>query len=167
MPTNIKSVRDQVQAKCDNTKSPAILGIPMLSKIKSMSINAIIIWIFVLGYLWVNVHMQLIFFSGPPSAEQNIWSKYQIATSTVDALRIGQDAYYSKTGWILILLILQALRLPFGLALGLSAVCYAVAMVAFFGFNASTTIYSISALALLVSSLIKRPQDVTKPLPVV
>jgi hypothetical protein len=156
------SVLDRVQAKFDKTKPVTILGMPMLLKIKPMSINTIIIWIFVLGYLWVNVRMQFIFFSGPPSAEQNIWSKYQTATSTVDALRIGQDAYYSKTGWILILLILQALRMPFGLALGLSTACYAVAMVAFFGFNASTTIYSISALALLVSYFVKRPQDVTK-----
>jgi hypothetical protein len=38
----------------------------MLLKIKPMSINTIIIWIFVLGYLWVNVRMQFIFFSGAP-----------------------------------------------------------------------------------------------------
>jgi hypothetical protein len=133
----------------------------MSFNLKTISINRIVIWIFVLGYLGVNVRMQLVFFSGPPSAEQNIWSKYQIATSTVDALRIGQDAYYSKTGWILILLILQALRVPFGLALGLSTVCYVVAMIAFFGFNASTTIYSISALALLISYFAERPQDAT------
>jgi hypothetical protein len=166
MPTKTTSVDEPVEAKSDKTKLVTILGMPMSLNVKLMSINRIAIWIFLLGYLWVNVRMQLIFFSGPPSAEQNIWSKYQMATSTVDALRIGQDAYYSKTGWILILLILQALRMPFGLALGLSTVCYAVTMAAFFGFDASTIIYSIAALALLVSYFAKRPQDTTKPLPI-
>jgi hypothetical protein len=123
-----------------------------------MSINRIVIFIFVAGYLFVNISMQTVFFGGPATVEHNIWSKYQIATTWQDALRIGQDAYYAKTGWLVILLVMQAFKVPFGLALGLSFACYAIAMLIFFGFNPSTAAYAVGAVALLASYFVKWPR---------
>ena len=59
-----------------------------------------LIILFVLGYVLVNVRMEVAFFSG-----QDIFSKYQVATSPADALRIAQDAYFAKTAFLLILLV--------------------------------------------------------------
>jgi hypothetical protein len=120
-----------------------------------MSINRIVIFLFVGGYLFVNISIQMVFFAGPPNVVHNIWSKYKIATTWQDALRIAQDAYYAKTGWLVILLLLQAFSVPFGLALGLSFACYAIAMLIFFDFNPSTTAYAVAAVALLASYFVK------------
>ena len=94
----------------------------------------------------------------PPLPEHNIWSKYQIATTWQDALRIGPEAYYAKTGWLVILLALQTFNVPLGLAFGLSFACYAIAMLIFFGFNPSTTAYVVAAVALLASYFVKWPR---------
>jgi hypothetical protein len=124
----------------------------------SISINRIVIFVVVAGYMFVNIRMQMVFFAGPATPEHNIWSKYQIATTWEDALRIGQDAYYAKTGWLVILLALQAFNVPFGLAFGLSFVCYAIAMLIFFGLNPTTTAYMVGAVALLASYFVKWPR---------
>jgi len=123
-------------------------------KTKAPSINKIVIFIAVAFYLVVNIGMQINFFAG-----RNIFSKYQIPTSPIDALRIAQDAYYAKTGWLVILLVLQAFNVPFGLACGLSFACYAIAMLIFFGFNPSTTAYAVVAVALLASYFVKWPRS--------
>ncbi|MEI9929485.1 MAG: hypothetical protein WDM89_02670 [Rhizomicrobium sp.] len=48
----------------------------------------------------MNIKIQMVFFVGHATPEHNIWSKYQIATTSEDALRIGQDAYYARRdGW--------------------------------------------------------------------
>lgn len=125
---------------------------------KSISINRIVIFFVVIGYLLVNIRMQTVFFGGPATPDHNIWSKYQAATSWQDALRIGQDAYYAKTGWLVILLAMQALKVPFALAFGLSFVCYAIAMMIFFGINPTTTAYALGAVVLLASYFVKWPQ---------
>ncbi len=91
-----------------------------------MSINRIVIFLGVAFYLLVNIRMQINFFAG-----RNVFSKYQIPASLIDALRIAQDAYYAKTGWLVILLALQALNVPLGLACGLSFACYPIAMLIF------------------------------------
>ena len=119
-----------------------------------MSINRIVIFLGVAFYLLVNIRMHINFFAG-----RNIFSKYQIPTSPIDTLRIAQDAYYAKTGWLVILLVHQAFNVPFGLACGLSFVCYAIAMLIFFGFNPSTTAYAVVAVALLASYLVKWPRS--------
>ena len=124
----------------------------------SISINRIVIFVILAGYVFVNVRMQMVFFSSTPTAEHNIWSKYQMATTWQDALRIGQDAYYTKTGGLLILVALQAFGVPFGLAFGLAFVCYASAMLIFFGLNPATTVYMVGAVALLASYFVKWPQ---------
>jgi len=112
-------------------------------------INKVVIWLAVIGYLIVNVRMQLNFFAG-----QNIFEKYRAAEDAAQALSIAQEAYYAKTGWLLLLLILLSGNVPFGLAFGLSYVAYATAMVVFFGFNTTTTIYSLAAIAVLASYFI-------------
>jgi hypothetical protein len=86
----------------------------------SMSLNRIVSFIIVAGYLLVNIRMQMVFSAGPPTPEHNIWSKYQIATTWQDALRIAQEAYYAETGWLVLLLVLLVFNVPFGFAFGLT-----------------------------------------------
>jgi hypothetical protein len=116
------------------------------------SLNRIVIILFVLGYVLVNVRMEVAFFSG-----QDIFSKYQVATSPADALRIAQDAYFAKTAFLLILLALLTATVPFGLAAGLSFVAYAIMMLVFFGFNITTTAYAVGALIVLASYFVEWP----------
>jgi hypothetical protein len=97
----------------------------------------------------------MVFFAGPPTPEHNVWSKYQIATTWQDALRIAQRAYYAKTGWLVLLLVLLVFNAPGGFASGLSYAFYATAMLIFFGFNTSTTIYTVGAALLLASYFVK------------
>ena len=46
--------------------------------------------------------MQADFFAG-----RDIFAKYQQTANAVDALRVAQEAYYAKTGFLLLLLILM------------------------------------------------------------
>ena len=71
-----------------------------------MSINRIVILVVVAGYVVVNVLMQIDFFAG-----RNIFAKYKETATAVDALRVGEEAYFAKTGFLLILLVLSALSL--------------------------------------------------------
>ncbi|WDS36717.1 hypothetical protein [Pseudoxanthomonas sp.] len=116
-----------------------------------MSINKVVIWLVVLGYLFVNVSMQLDFFAG-----RNIFDKYQQANDAVQALSIAQHAYYAKTAFLLILLILLASNVRFGLGFGVAFLAYALTMLAFFGIGAVTLVYLGAAIALLASYLISR-----------
>lgn len=123
-----------------------------------ISINRIVIFAIVAGYVFVNVRMQMVFFSSPATVEHNIWSKYQLATTWQEALRIGQDAYYAKTEGLLILVALQAFGVPFGLAFGLAFVGYAATMLIFFGLTPATAAYMVGAVALLASYFVKWPR---------
>ena len=88
-----------------------------------MSINRIVIWVVVAGYTVVNVLMQIDFFAG-----RNIFAKYQETATAVDALRVAEKAYYAKTSWPVLLLILSAFGVPFALAFALSMSVYVIIM---------------------------------------
>ncbi|MDH4580732.1 hypothetical protein E8F20_02455 [Pseudomonas sp. BN415] len=111
-----------------------------------MSLNRILILLVVAGYVVVNISMQIDFFAG-----RDIFAKYQATTSAADALIVAKQAYYAKTAFLLTLLILLALRVPFELGFGVSFVTYALLMLAFFGLERSTTIYLVASVALLGS----------------
>jgi len=111
-----------------------------------MNINKITIWLVVIGYLVVNVRMQVEFFSG-----RNIFAKYHAAANAVEALSDAQHAYYAKTAFLLVLLFLQACNMSFGLSFGLSFFAYAILMLIFFGFGTATTLYLLGSAALLAS----------------
>ena len=111
-----------------------------------MSINRLLIILIVAGYAVVNITMQLDFFAG-----RDIFAKYQVASDAVQALRIAQEAYYAKTAFLLLLLILLTCRVSFELGFGLAFLAYAVLMLAFFGLGRSTAIYLGAAVALLGS----------------
>lgn len=119
---------------------------------ESMSPNLLIMMLVVAGYVVVNIRMQINFFGG-----HDIFSKYQVASSATDAPRIAQDAYFAKTGFLLLLLILLTFDVPVGLAAGLSFLSYSAMMVIFFGFNVSTTAYAVGSVVLLGSYFVKWP----------
>ena len=60
-----------------------------------MSINRIAMVVVVAGYVLVNLLMQADFFAG-----RDIFAKYQQTANAVDALRVAQEAYYAKTGFL-------------------------------------------------------------------
>lgn len=112
----------------------------MSMKQHAFLINRVVTILIVIGYGIVNILMQINFFSGV-----NIFDKYQISSSALDAVRIAQDAYYAKTGFLLLLLILQVLRVNFHLALAISFTAYAVTMISFFGIVTSTSMFAFGA----------------------
>jgi hypothetical protein len=116
-----------------------------------MSINRIVIFVVVAGYVAVNLLMQFDFFAG-----RDIFAKYQETTTAVEALRVAQQAYYAKTGFLLILLILSAFRMSFPLGFALSFSAYALMMLAFFGIKLPTLLYLGGAVALVASYLLDR-----------
>lgn len=114
-----------------------------------MTINRVLVLLVLLviaGYLLVNISMQIDFFAG-----HDIFAKYQVATDAADALRIAQQAYYAKTAFLLLMLVLLACRLPFELAFGLAFLAYALLMLAFFGVGRPTAVYAVASVALLAS----------------
>lgn len=111
-----------------------------------MSINRILILAAVAGYLFVNIGMQVDFFAG-----RDIFSKYQQASSPAEAHLIAEKAYYAKTAFLLILLVLLTCNVPFGLGFGLSFLAYAAIMLAFFGIHMITAAYLVASVALLGS----------------
>lgn len=121
--------------------------------LKTLTPNRIMMILVVAGYAVVNIRMQLVFFGGG-----NIFAKYQVATSAADAHRIAQDAYYAKTAFLLLLLILLTFKVAPALAAGISFVTYSIIMVVFFGFNGTTTAYFIGSVALFASYFVKWPR---------
>lgn len=117
-----------------------------------MSLNKILIFLVIAGYLFVNITMQIDFFAG-----RDIFAKYQLASSLAEQIAIAQKAYYAKTAFLLLLLVLLALSTPFGLAFGLSFLVYAIAMLVFFGIGRPTLLYSVASVALLVSYFVPVP----------
>jgi hypothetical protein len=117
-----------------------------------MSINRIVILAAVAGYLLVNIGMQIDFFAG-----RDIFSKYQEASSPAEAHLIAEKAYYAKTAFLLILLVLLTCNVPFGLGFGLSFLAYAAIMLVFFGLGRMTAAYLAGSTVLLVSYFIDRP----------
>jgi hypothetical protein len=116
-----------------------------------MSINKAAIYLVVAGYVLVNVNMQRDFFAG-----RDIFAKYQEASTAAEALVVAQEAYYAKTAFLLILLVLLTLNVPFALGFALSFMAYAIAMLIFFGLGKSTTIYLVASIALLASYLLEQ-----------
>ena len=53
----------------------------------SYKINRIVTILIIIGYIVVNISMQINFFSG-----NNIFDKYQVATSAKDAVQIAQKS---------------------------------------------------------------------------
>lgn len=111
-----------------------------------MNTNRWMVWLVVVGYLAVNVTMQIDFFAG-----RDIFAKYQQAATAAEQLLIASEAYYAKTAFLLILLVLLAAGVPFGLAFALSFLAYAGCMLAFFGWGRATGVYTVASLALLGS----------------
>lgn len=116
-----------------------------------MSINKCVIWLVVLGYVVVNVTMQVDFFAG-----HDIFDKYRKAATAGQALSIAQQAYYAKTAFLLALLVLQACSVRFALAFGLAFALYAALMLVFFGLSLVTALYALAAVALLASYWVER-----------
>ena len=119
--------------------------------IKDMSINRIVIWVVVAGYVVVTVLMQIDFFAG-----RNIFAKYQETATAVDALRVAEKAYYAKTSWLVLLLVLSVFGVPFALGFALSMSVYVIIMLVFFGIKLPIAIYLIGAIALLGSYFFER-----------
>lgn len=90
-----------------------------------MTLNRIVIYLVVFGYVIVNIFMQMDFFTG-----RNIWAKYyQVDTGLTSnqnqefgtgELEAGRKAYYAKTAFLLYLLILLVFNVPFPLGFGIS-----------------------------------------------
>ena len=112
----------------------------------AVSINRIVMWLVVAAYVVVNVLMEINFFSG-----RDIFAKYKETSTAVDGLRVAQEAYFAKTGFLLLLLILLVFRVRFALAFALSLSAYVIMMVVFFGITLMTGLYLIGAIILLAS----------------
>ena len=69
----------------------------------------------------------------------------------MDALRVTEKAYYAKTGFLLILIILSVFKVRFALAFALSMSAYVIMMLVFFGIKLLTALYLIGTMTLLVS----------------
>jgi hypothetical protein len=103
-------------------------------------------WVVVAGYVVVTLLMQIDFFAG-----RNIFAKYQETATAVDALRVAEKAYYAKTSWLVLLLVLSVFGVPFALGFALSMSVYVIIMLVFFGIKLPIAIYLIGAIALLGS----------------
>lgn len=108
--------------------------------------NKIVTIIIVLGYVVVNVTMQINFFNGV-----NIFDKYQVASSDVDAVHIAQKAYYAKTGFLLLLLIFQVIQNNFYRSFAWAMTIYGGIMLFFFGVKMPTLLYVSGGLLALIS----------------
>ena len=115
-------------------------------KADSYIINRIVTILIIIGYLSVNTMMQVNFFNG-----NNIFDKYQVATSETDAVQIAQKAYYAKTGFLLILLILQVIGGNFYRSFAWSLSIYSIMMLCFFGIKIPTMMYVFGGLLALSS----------------
>lgn len=111
-----------------------------------MTLNRALILLVVIGYVIVNLTMQIDFFAG-----RDIFAKYQLSATPTQAAIVASKAYYAKTAFLLILLALMTCRMRFELAFGLSFLTYALTMLAFFGVGRSTIVYAVASLALLAS----------------
>ena len=109
-------------------------------------INKIITILIIIGYVVVNILMQINFFKG-----NNIFGKYQIAISETDAVQIAQKAYYAKTTFLLILLILQVIGGNFYRSFAWSISAYSIIMLCFFGIKVITILYLLGGLLSLSS----------------
>ena len=115
-------------------------------KTDSYTINRIVTILIIIGYLSVNTMMQVNFFNG-----NNIFDKYQVATSETDAVQIAQKAYYAKTGFLLILLILQVIGGNFYRSFAWSLTIYSIMMFCFFGIKVPTALYAFGGFLALSS----------------
>ena len=100
----------------------------------------------IIGYVIVNISMQINFFSG-----NNIFDKYQVATSATDAIQIAQKSYYAKTGFLLTLLILQIIGGNFYRSFAWSLSVYSLIMLCFFGIKVPTILYALGSVLSLSS----------------
>ena len=112
----------------------------------SYHINRIITILIIIGYLVVNIMMQINFFKG-----NNIFEKYQLAVSAADAVQIAQKAYYAKTAFLLILLILQVICGNFYRSFAWAISFYSIVMLCFFGIKVITILYVLGGLLSLSS----------------
>ena len=71
-------------------------------------------------------------------------------------LRVAQEAYYAKTGFLLLLLILMVFGVSFPLGFAVSFSAYAIMMSVFFGVKLPTALYLAAAVALLATYLIDK-----------
>ena len=115
-------------------------------KTDSYKINRIVTILIIIGYIVVNISMQINFFSG-----NNIFDKYQVATSATDAVQIAQKSYYAKTGFLLILLILQIIGGNFYRSFAWSLSVYSLIMLCFFGIKVPTILYAFGSVLSLSS----------------
>jgi len=109
-------------------------------------LNRIITILIIIGYAITNVLMQIDFFGGNP-----IFNKYRLALDTDDAIKIGQQAYYAKTAFLLSLLILQVISGNFYRSFAWAFSIYCVIMLCFFGVVLPTIAYMFCALISLSS----------------
>lgn len=123
-----------------------------------MTLNKLLIYLVIAGYLVVNVLMQINFFTG-----KNIWAKYYlkdtkqtaVVASDVSAeVEAGRKAYYAKTAFLLVLIIFLAFNVSFPLGFSISFVLYAALMLIFFGLNRTTGIFMAASMCTLVSYFI-------------
>ena len=115
-------------------------------KTDSYKINRIVTILIIIGYIIVNISMQINFFSG-----NNIFNKYQVATSATDAIQIAQKSYYAKTGFLLVLLILQIIGGNFYRSFAWSLSVYSLIMLCFFGIKVPTILYALGSILSLSS----------------
>ena len=108
-------------------------------------VSRIITILIIIGYVVVNCMMQVNFFNG-----NNIFDKYQVAASASDAIGIAQKAYYAKTGFLLILLILQVIGGNFYRSFAWSLSGYGIMMLCFFGIKVPVILYVFGGLLSLL-----------------
>jgi hypothetical protein len=129
----------------------------------SISLTQIAIWLIVAGHVLFNGTLQVAFFTGG-----NVFGKYTVGNAPDDAvsmLEVARNAYYAKSAFLLLLVILLAARVWFSLSLAISLSTYAITMASFFGFTYTTVVYLLGALLLVGTYLYDgRPRRLMVPM---
>jgi hypothetical protein len=106
-----------------------------------------IFWFFVLCYSLVHLNFEYTFWF---TDGWGIFGKYAEAATEADRLLIAQRVYFTKATWMIVLIWLQCLRVPFATALAYSFLLYSVELLLFFPFRSYSVLNLLLAGAMVI-----------------
>ena len=111
--------------------------------------------LFIICYLVIHLNFQYNYWL---TEDRDIFGKYEVAGEQFEEAEIAKDVYYTKSTWMIALVLLMALGMHFRSAIAYSFMFYSLQLIVFFPIRTYTILNLLLAVGCVIEDIIDRTQ---------
>ena len=109
--------------------------------------------LFIICYFLIHLNFQYNFWL---TEDRDIFGKYEVAGELFEEAEIAKDVYFTKATWMIALVLLMVIGMPFRSAIAYSFMFYSLQLIIFFPIRTYTILNLLLAVGLVIEDIIDR-----------